>query len=132
MFGATSLPTSQSPGAEANTRTVCAAGIGTPPCQTPLVPATRMVATPAAAVQKRFLNLHEYQSKQLMEEYGITSQRFKMANNGAEAKEAAEWLMETGAPEIVMKAQVFAGGRGKGVFSNGFKGGVQLSTDPAE
>ena len=31
-----------------------------------------------------------------MEEYGITSQRFKMANNGAEAKEAAEWLMETG------------------------------------
>lgn len=31
-----------------------------------------------------------------------------------------------------MKAQVFAGGRGKGVFSNGFKGGVQLSTDPAE
>lgn len=37
-----------------------------------------------------------------------------------------------GAPEIVMKAQVFAGGRGKGVFSNGFKGGVQLSTDPAE
>lgn len=31
-----------------------------------------------------------------------------------------------------MKAQVFAGGRGKGIFSNGFKGGVQLSTDPAD
>jgi succinyl-CoA synthetase beta subunit len=29
-----------------------------------------------------------------------------------------------------MKAQVFAGGRGKGTFSNGFQGGVQLSTDP--
>jgi succinyl-CoA synthetase beta subunit len=38
--------------------------------------------------------------------------------------------VETGAKEIVMKAQVFAGGRGKGTFSNGFKGGVQLSTDP--
>ena len=67
-----------------------------------------------------------------MEEYGISSQRFKMATNGAEAKAAAEWLMETGAPEIVMKAQIFAGGRGKGTFSNGFKGGVQLSTDPTE
>ena len=32
--------------------------------------------------------------------------------------------------EIVMKAQVFAGGRGKGTFDNGFKGGVQLSRDP--
>jgi len=31
--------------------------------------------------------------------------------------------------EIVMKAQVFAGGRGKGTFSNGFKGGVQLSKE---
>jgi len=97
-----------------------------------LVPATRLAAAPAAAVQKRCLNLHEYQSKELMEEYGISSQRFKMATNGAEAKAAAEWLMETGAPEIVMKAQVFAGGRGKGTFSNGFKGGVQLSTDPTE
>lgn len=100
--------------------------------RTGLVPATRFAAAPAAAVQKRCLNLHEFQSKELMEEYGISSQRFKMATNGAEAKAAAEWLMETGAPEIVMKAQIFAGGRGKGTFSNGFKGGVQLSTDPTE
>ena len=77
-------------------------------------------------------HIFRFQSKELMEEYGISSQRFKMATNGAEAKAAAEWLMETGAPEIVMKAQIFAGGRGKGTFSNGFKGGVQLSTDPTE
>jgi succinyl-CoA synthetase beta subunit len=67
-----------------------------------------------------------------MEENGILVQRFKMATNGAEAKAGAEYLLATGAKEIVMKAQVFAGGRGKGTFSNGFKGGVQLSTDPSE
>jgi len=81
--------------------------------------------------QRRHLNLHEYQAKELMENHGILVQRFKTAQNAEDAEKAAEWLLETGAKEIVMKAQVFAGGRGKGVFSNGFKGGVQLSTDPA-
>lgn len=33
-------------------------------------------------------------------------------------------LQELGVEEIVMKAQVFAGGRGKGTFSSGFKGGT--------
>jgi succinyl-CoA synthetase beta subunit len=37
--------------------------------------------------------------------------------------------MKQDVPEVVIKAQVHAGGRGKGVFSNGFKGGVQLTKE---
>ncbi|ETE62210.1 hypothetical protein L345_12036, partial [Ophiophagus hannah] len=36
------------------------------------------------------------------------------------------------ATEIVLKAQILAGGRGKGVFSSGLKGGVHLTKDPKE
>jgi succinyl-CoA synthetase beta subunit len=37
--------------------------------------------------------------------------------------------VNTIAKELVIKAQILAGGRGKGVFSNGFKGGVQLTKE---
>ena len=38
-------------------------------------------------------------------------------------------LVNTIAKELVIKAQILAGGRGKGTFSNGFKGGVQLTKE---
>ncbi|KAG7269029.1 hypothetical protein CRUP_017975 [Coryphaenoides rupestris] len=76
---------------------------------------------------RRWLNLQEYQSKKLMEESGVAVQRFYVANSAAEALDAAKRL---NAKEIVLKAQILAGGRGKGVFDSGLKGGVHLTKDP--
>jgi len=75
------------------------------------------------------LNLHEFQSKQLMDKYGVATQRWRVASNVEDAKVAADELINTGAEELVVKAQVHAGGRGKGTFENGFKGGVHLVKD---
>jgi len=56
-----------------------------------------------------------------------------MASSGEEASEQAKvMLTKRGADEIVLKAQILAGGRGKGTFSSGLKGGVKLSTNPSE
>jgi len=89
----------------------------------------RMVGA-APIVQARHLNLHEYQSKKLLREAGVNIQKFDVA----ETAEAAERMSrELNVPEIVMKAQIHAGGRGKGTFRNsGFKGGVHLSRDPVK
>ncbi|XP_053325900.1 succinate--CoA ligase [GDP-forming] subunit beta, mitochondrial [Spea bombifrons] len=76
---------------------------------------------------RRWLNLQEYQSKKLMADHGVTVQRFFVADNASDALEAAKKLK---AREIVLKAQILAGGRGKGVFDSGLKGGVHLTTDP--
>jgi len=77
--------------------------------------------------QIRHLNLHEYQSKALMEKYGVRTQKFKVASTPEEAEKAARDLKVN---EIVFKAQIHAGGRGKGHFTSGLKGGVHLSKDP--
>lgn len=82
--------------------------------------------------QKRFLDLHEYQSKDLMAKYNVRVQKGFMADTAEDAKALSQRLIDEGATEIVIKAQVHAGGRGKGHFDNGFKGGVHLSTDPAK
>lgn len=62
----------------------------------------------------RHLNLHEYQSKSLMEKYGVRVQRGGVADNAAKAKQVADDLLKSGAKELVVKAQIHAGGRGKG------------------
>jgi len=83
-------------------------------------------------VQQQFvrnLNLHEYQSKALMEKYNVRVQRWRLAKNPDEAEELAKDLA---AETTVVKAQVHAGGRGKGTFNNGFKGGVKLCKTPDE
>ncbi len=72
----------------------------------------------------RWLNMQEYQSKKLMEDNGINVQKFRMAEDISHAKAIAESFSVR---EYVIKAQILAGGRGKGVFSNGFKGGVHLT-----
>uniref|UniRef100_A0A8C0YES2 Succinate--CoA ligase [GDP-forming] subunit beta, mitochondrial n=1 Tax=Cyprinus carpio carpio TaxID=630221 RepID=A0A8C0YES2_CYPCA len=77
---------------------------------------------------RRWLNLQEYQSKKLMQDSGVTVQRFFVADTASEALEAAKRLK---AKEIVLKAQILAGGRGKGVFDSGLKGGVHLTKEPA-
>ena len=82
-----------------------------------------------AAQQRRNLNLLEYQAKGLLQDHKVTVQRFRVASNEAEAKKIPQ---EFPCAEYVIKAQVLAGGRGKGHFDNGFKGGVHLTKDPAK
>jgi len=69
------------------------------------------------------MNIHEYQAKELFDRFQVPSPKGKVASTAKEAHDAAKWL---GVKNLVVKAQVHAGGRGKGVFKNGFKGGVHL------
>ncbi|GAA0872094.1 ADP-forming succinate--CoA ligase subunit beta [Gangjinia marincola] len=67
------------------------------------------------------MNLHEYQGKEILNSFGVRIQRGKVASTAAEAVKAAKELTEeTGTGWHVIKAQVHAGGRGKG-------GGVKLA-----
>ncbi|MDA9103814.1 ADP-forming succinate--CoA ligase subunit beta [Schleiferiaceae bacterium] len=67
------------------------------------------------------MNLHEYQGKEILARYGVRIQRGKVAQTSAEAVAHAKSLTEeTGTEWYVVKAQVHAGGRGKG-------GGVKLA-----
>lgn len=84
---------------------------------------------PILQVPVRFLNLQEYQSKQLMSENGIHVQKFRVAENLAQANEISKSLI---VDEYVIKAQILAGGRGKGTFTSGLQGGVKLTKDPNE
>ena len=69
------------------------------------------------------MNIHEYQAKQLFDQYGVPSPKGKVASSPEEAIAAAKQFEGS---QLVIKAQVHAGGRGKGHFKNGFKGGVHL------
>ena len=66
----------------------------------------------------------------LMRKFNITVPKCEVATTPAEAKAVAERLAKEGVTDFVVKAQVLAGGRGKGTFSNGFKGGVHIVTSP--
>lgn len=79
--------------------------------------------------QRRHLNLLEYQSKGLLQDFDVTVQKFRVASTADEAKKIPQ---EFPCKEYVIKAQVLAGGRGKGTFDNGFKGGVHLTKDAAK
>jgi len=68
------------------------------------------------------MNVHEYQAKQLLREFGVPVPEGYLAETPAEAEEAAKKL---GTAIAVVKAQVHAGGRGKG-------GGIKLAKSPAE
>ncbi len=74
------------------------------------------------------MNIHEYQAKELFQKFGVASPEGRVASTAEEAGEAAR---ELGAAGLVVKAQIHAGGRGKGSFKNGFKGGVHV-IDSAE
>jgi succinyl-CoA synthetase beta subunit len=68
------------------------------------------------------MNVHEYQAKEVLREFGIPVPEGRVATTAAEAEEAARGL---GSGVVVVKAQVHAGGRGKA-------GGVKLAKSPAE
>ena len=61
------------------------------------------------------MNVHEYQAKDILSSFGVRIQRGKVAQNTKDAVTAAEALSEeTGTSWFVIKAQIHAGGRGKG------------------
>ncbi|CAF0893102.1 unnamed protein product [Brachionus calyciflorus] len=88
------------------------------------------VASPIIS-SKCSISLQEYQSKKILQDNGINVQRFLMASTPDEAQDAGQKLMNTIAKELVIKAQILAGGRGRGTFSSGLKGGVKLTKDPS-
>jgi succinyl-CoA synthetase beta subunit len=72
------------------------------------------------------MNLHEYQGKAILSSFGVRIQRGIVAQNAHEAVAAAKHLTtETGTSWYVIKAQIHAGGRGKG-------GGVKLAKNLKE
>ncbi len=72
------------------------------------------------------MNLHEYQGKELLKSYGVKIQEGIVANNAEEAVAAAKKLKELyNSDWCVVKAQIHAGGRGKG-------GGVKLAKSPEQ
>lgn len=69
------------------------------------------------------MNIHEYQAKGLFEEYGVAVPKGVAAKTKEEFKSAIDAI---DGDTVVVKAQIHAGGRGKGVFKDGFAGGVKL------
>jgi len=86
--------------------------------------ATRALrSSSSSSLQKRFLNLHEYQSAAIMEGAGVNVPFGIAAHSVEEAVAAAKQI---GDEEVVIKSQILAGGRGLGSFTNGLQGGVHI------
>ena len=66
------------------------------------------------------MKIHEYQAKAILKKYGVAVPRGAMAGSQVEAEAAARELFDAGASGVVVKAQIHAGGRGKG-------GGVKIA-----
>ena len=71
------------------------------------------------------MKIHEYQAKGILKKYGVAVPRGSMATTREEAEAAAKELFDSGATGVVVKAQIHAGGRGKG-------GGVKIAKSLAE
>ena len=75
------------------------------------------------------MNIHEYQAKALFEKFGVPVPKGAAAKSAAEFATALATLPE--GPTMV-KSQIHAGGRGKGTFTDGFKGGVKFCKTKAD
>ena len=85
-----------------------------------------LLLTSSKKENSRRMNLHEYQGKELLKQYGVAIQEGIVANTLEEAVSAYNQLREEkGSDVVVVKAQIHAGGRGKG-------GGVKLAKSEAE
>src|SRR6267378_1833443 len=71
------------------------------------------------------MKIHEYQGKEILKKFGVTVPRGKMTQTRVEAEAAARELFAAGAAGVVVKAQIHAGGRGKG-------GGVKIAKSVEE
>ena len=85
---------------------------------------SKRIFTKVAASVSRGYNLHEYQSLLLLKKFDIPTPLNRVAFTPKEAKDIAEEICGN---DVVLKAQILAGGRGKGDFvPNGFHGGVHI------
>jgi succinyl-CoA synthetase beta subunit len=76
------------------------------------------------------MNIHEYQGKSILQKYGVTVQRGYVAATAHEAVAVAKQLKEeTNTPVFVVKAQIHAGGRGKGTVTETGSRGVVIAKD---
>ena len=71
------------------------------------------------------MKIHEYQGKAILKKYGVTVPRGAMVTTREEAEATAKELLGAGATGVVVKAQIHAGGRGKG-------GGVKIAKSVEE
>src|SRR5579864_127285 len=71
------------------------------------------------------MKIHEYQAKGILKKYGVSVPRGTMAASRDEAEAAAKDLFSSGSTGVVVKAQIHAGGRGKG-------GGVKIAKSVGE
>ncbi|HEV7927896.1 MAG TPA: ADP-forming succinate--CoA ligase subunit beta [Verrucomicrobiae bacterium] len=78
------------------------------------------------------MNLHEFQAKQLLAQYGVPVPAGEVCDSAEAARKIAENLFAKGETVVVIKAQIHAGGRGKGTFKSGFQGGVKLCRSAGE
>ena len=78
------------------------------------------------------MNIHEYQAKQLLQRHGVSVPEGEVCETAEAARGLAEKLFAAGEQLVVVKSQIHAGGRGKGVFRNGFQGGVKLCRSAAD
>jgi len=72
------------------------------------------------------VNIHEFQAKQLLGKFGVAVPAGVVCSTPEEVRAAGEKIVAAGARELVVKSQIHAGGRGKGTFLSGFKGGVKV------
>jgi len=75
------------------------------------------------------MNIHEYQAKALFETFGVPVPKGVAAKAASDFDTALAQLPE--GPTMV-KSQIHAGGRGKGTFTDGFKGGVKFCKTKAD
>jgi len=86
-----------------------------------------LAAFRASAVQRRFLNIHESDGKKLMIENGCDVQHGYVITSPDQVADVCKKIQaEWKCTNFICKSQVLAGGRGKGVFKDGFKGGVKF------
>ena len=71
------------------------------------------------------MNIHEYQAKELFEKFGVAVPKGVAVTAAADFEGALAKINTAGG--IMVKSQIHAGGRGKGTFTDGFKGGVKFS-----
>ena len=78
------------------------------------------------------MNIHEYQARQLLSQYGVSLPIAEAFTDPEAARQFAAGLFAKGEKMVVIKSQIHAGGRGKGTFKSGFKGGVKLCKTDAD
>src|SRR5438445_10469502 len=78
------------------------------------------------------MNIHEYQAKQLLAQFGVAVPPGGVASTPDGARMTAEKLFAGGHKRVVIKSQIQAGGRGKGAFKSGLQGGVKVCSSVEE